>query len=68
MKICLQCKKEHDGLFGSGKYCCRSCSNSRKNIKGFKTTNCTICKDKITINKHTDPKKATCSRCKKKKR
>lgn len=27
MAICEQCGKEHDGTFGSGRFCCRSCSN-----------------------------------------
>ncbi len=27
---CKKCKKEHDGSFGSGKYCSRSCANSRQ--------------------------------------
>jgi 5-methylcytosine-specific restriction endonuclease McrA len=27
--ICITCNKEHNGTFGAGKYCCRSCSNSR---------------------------------------
>jgi hypothetical protein len=26
---CLKCDKEHDGSFGSGKYCSLSCANSR---------------------------------------
>ena len=26
---CLKCNKEHDGSFGSGKYCSKSCANSR---------------------------------------
>ena len=26
---CLKCGKEHDGTFGSGKYCSKSCANSR---------------------------------------
>jgi endogenous inhibitor of DNA gyrase (YacG/DUF329 family) len=29
MKKCLKCEKEHDGSFGSGKYCSRACANSR---------------------------------------
>lgn len=29
MKECIRCNKEHDGTFGSGKYCSRSCANSR---------------------------------------
>lgn len=28
--ICEHCGKEHDGSFGSGRFCCRSCANSRK--------------------------------------
>lgn len=27
--LCKTCNKEHDGTFGSGKYCCRKCANSR---------------------------------------
>ena len=26
---CLKCKKEHNGSFGSGKFCSKSCANSR---------------------------------------
>ena len=26
---CKKCNKEHDGSFGSGKYCSKSCANSR---------------------------------------
>ena len=26
---CIKCNKEHDGSFGSGKYCSRACANSR---------------------------------------
>jgi len=29
MGICIKCNKEHDGTFGSGKYCSISCANSR---------------------------------------
>ena len=28
--ICERCGKEHDGSFGSGRFCSRSCANSRK--------------------------------------
>lgn len=27
--ICENCGKEHDGHFGSGRYCSRACANSR---------------------------------------
>jgi hypothetical protein len=26
---CIKCNNEHDGSFGSGKYCSRACANSR---------------------------------------
>ena len=29
MKRCIKCNKEHDGTFGSGKYCSVKCANSR---------------------------------------
>jgi len=29
MLFCKNCNKEHNGSFGSGKYCSRSCANSR---------------------------------------
>ena len=28
MPICENCGKEHDGTFGSGRFCCRSCANT----------------------------------------
>lgn len=27
---CQNCSKEHDGTFGSGRFCSRKCSNTRK--------------------------------------
>lgn len=27
--ICETCGKEHDGSFGSGRFCCRTCANVR---------------------------------------
>ncbi len=27
--LCKTCNKKHDGSYGSGKYCCRACANSR---------------------------------------
>ena len=29
MKICEKCKKEHNGFFGSGRFCSRSCANTK---------------------------------------
>jgi len=36
MFICKKCGKEHDGSFGSGNFCCRSCANSRIHSKETK--------------------------------
>jgi len=37
MKHCESCGNEHDGTFGSGRYCSRSCSNSRKHTAETKS-------------------------------
>ena len=34
--ICENCGKEHDGSFGSGRFCCRSCANTRKHSEETK--------------------------------
>ena len=36
MKICLKCGNEHDGKFGSGKFCDRRCANSRVRTEEIK--------------------------------
>lgn len=36
MHICPICNKKHDGTFGSGKYCNRKCSNTRKHSEETK--------------------------------
>jgi hypothetical protein len=36
MKKCVRCNNEHDGSFGSGKYCNRSCANARTHSKETK--------------------------------
>ena len=33
---CLTCSIEHDGTFGSGKFCCRACANTRQHSKETK--------------------------------
>ena len=64
--ICLKCKKEHDGSFGSGKFCCRKCANSRnfkEEINKTKKGICSICQNIIIINKRANIK-VICSSCK----
>lgn len=34
--LCKTCNNEHDGTFGSGKYCSRKCANSRVRTKEIK--------------------------------
>lgn len=36
MPICEKCGKEHDGKFGSGRFCSRSCANSRTHTQEIK--------------------------------
>jgi len=33
---CKKCNKEHDGTYGSGKFCSRQCANSRIRTKQIK--------------------------------
>ena len=59
MKSCLKCGKEHDGSYGSGSYCSKSCSHSRvfseesKQKKRDKTINFWKENPKIKIEKKT---------------
>lgn len=32
MNICEYCSKEHDGTFGSGRFCCKSCANTYSSL------------------------------------
>lgn len=47
MLLCITCNKEHNGSFGSGKYCCRSCSNSRVRTDDIKEQISKTIKSKI---------------------
>jgi hypothetical protein len=44
---CIKCGKEHDGSFGSGKYCSKSCANSRVRTNEVK--------EKISIGVRNNP-------------
>ena len=61
---CIKCNKEHDSSFGSGKFCSRSCSNSRNHSEETKkaisnkllgtgrgdiTITCKFCKNKKVV-------------------
>jgi len=51
MKKCIRCNKEHDGTFGSGKYCSRSCANSRTFSEESKKKKSKANKNQIPWNK-----------------
>lgn len=36
MYICETCGKEHDGTYGSGRFCCQSCANTHKHTRETK--------------------------------
>ncbi len=36
MKTCEKCSKSHDGKFGSGRFCSKSCANARVRTKNIK--------------------------------
>ena len=58
--ICENCGKEHDGSYGSGRFCCKECARSfsTKNIiKGqLKEAKCIKCGKIIYINKNASTK------------
>ena len=67
--ICENCGKEHDGSFGSGRFCCKECarafSTRNDNNKELKEAKCIKCGKIIYINKRSSIKKCLCDKCKK---
>lgn len=33
LPICEKCGKEHDGTYGSGRFCCSYCASIRKSVR-----------------------------------
>jgi hypothetical protein len=64
MKKCPVCNREHGETFGSGKFCSRSCANSRKVIVETKIVCCTSCGKEIEINKRASKENVLCKECK----
>lgn len=67
--ICENCGKEHDGSYGSGRFCSKKCarSYSTKNTTGnFKKAKCIDCNKIIYIGKRASDKKCRCEDCNKK--
>lgn len=67
-KICKKCGKLHNGLYGSGKYCCEQCarSSSTENEKEwFKIQKCEKCGEEYKRAKRCSIKKTfICKKCK----
>ena len=64
--ICENCGKEHNGLYGSGRFCSKECARSfsTKYIKNKKkTTNCIECGKEIEIGLRADVSKCRCKEC-----
>ena len=65
--VCENCTKEHDGSYGSGRFCCKKCarSYSTKHIKGqCKEAICIKCGKSLLIDKRASIKKCICDNCK----
>lgn len=72
MKICEneKCKKEHNGSFGSGRFCSRTCANSNRNrqfSRKNKTCRCVLCSIDVTVCLNHPIMNVYCASCKKKK-
>lgn len=66
--ICENCGKEHDGSYGSGRFCCAKCARSfstrKDNSNELKKTNCIVCGKEIYVNKRTSLFACKCEDCK----
>lgn len=72
MKRCELCNKEHDGSYGSGRFCSKECARSfstkKDNAKETKIAKCVICGKDVVTNKRTDASKVKCLVCKRNKK
>ena len=65
--VCENCGKNHDGSYGSGRFCCKECAKSfsTKNSKGkLKEAKCINCGKIIYISKRASAKTCKCEDCK----
>ena len=65
---CEKCNKEHDGSYGSGRFCSSECSHSYSTFKDsnleFKKSKCCECECDILIKKRS-PHNVKCDKCNK---
>lgn len=66
--ICENCGKEHNGSYGSGRFCCKECarafSTKNDNSKQLKEVKCIECGTNIYVNKRASIKSYLCDKCK----
>jgi len=66
--ICEKCGNEHDGTYGSGRFCSANCATkysiSFSIINEYKNAICVLCGKKTTIPKKASLKFAKCKKCK----
>lgn len=68
--ICELCKKDHDGSYGSGRFCSEKCSrkfSTKSDIKKTKIVCCIDCGDQLEVDKRASDKQCKCYNCRKNK-
>ena len=63
----INCNKEHDGSYGSGRFCSSYCARSfstSKDTKSTKICECIECGNDVEVDKRASPKTARCKDCK----
>ena len=65
--ICEKCGEEHNGSYGSGRFCSEKCARSFSTIKDdkkdTKKVKCIICNNEKIINKRASSKNFICKEC-----
>jgi len=63
--FCENCGKDHDGVYGSGRFCTSKCSRSyaSKSNTGVKDVECVDCGCVISVSKQASPKLCKCDSC-----
>lgn len=72
MKKCEKCGKEHDGSYGSGRFCCGKCARSYSSSKvdrnKVKIVQCIDCGVDLKVSLHASAKQCKCDDCRKHKK
>jgi len=70
MKKCEKCSKEHNGDYGSGRFCSQQCAISFSSSKciGTKKVNCIECGTELYVDKRASSKVCKCDNCRKQKK